>query len=95
MPEMQFRIRWPDGSENLCYSPSLVIEDHLSVGTSYPLDDFLQRTDIALKIASDRVQQKYGMPCSRAISQLAQIRQHATCFIEDKAASVTVLRFLK
>ena len=95
MPEMQFQIRWPDGSESLCYSPSLVIEDHLSEGSSYMLDDFLRRTDTALHIASDRVRQKYGMPCSRAIGQLARIRQRATPFAHDEAASVTVLRFLK
>ncbi len=95
MPEMQFRIRWPDGSECLCYSPSLVVEEHLSEGTSYLLADFVKRTGIALQIASDRVQQKYGMPCSRAIGQLAQIRQRATSFTHDDAASVTVLRFLR
>ena len=30
MPEMRFRIRWPDGSTESCYSPSLVVKDFLS-----------------------------------------------------------------
>ncbi len=95
MPEMQFQLRWPDGSESLCYSPSLVIEQHMCEGTSYPLADFLERANTALRIGSDRVREKYGMPCSRAISQLDQINRRATSFTSDEAASVTVLRFLK
>ena len=95
MPEMQFHVRWPDGSESLCYSPSLVVEDHVSAGAAYPLDDFLSRIGDALRIASDRVQRKYGMPCSRAIGQLAQINRRAAAFAGDETASVTVLRFLK
>ncbi len=27
MPEMRFVIAWPDGREETCYSPSLVIRD--------------------------------------------------------------------
>ncbi len=95
MPEMQFQLRWPDGSESLCYSPSLVVEDHVSAGTDYQLGDFLSRIGDALRIASDRVQRKYGMPCSRAIGQLAQINHRAAAFAGDEAARVTVLRFVK
>ena len=95
MPEMQFQLGWPDGSESLCYSPSLVIEDHVAEGTSYPLPDFLARIDTALRIASDRVQKKYGMPCARAIGQLESINRHAGTFSNQEAAVVTVLKFLK
>lgn len=95
MPEMQFHVRWPDGTESRCYSPSLVVEEHVSEGTSYKLDDFVSRIGAALHIASDRVQQKYGMPCSRAIGQLAQIRQRAAGFSSDASAAVTVLRFVR
>lgn len=95
MPEMQFHVRWPDGTESLCYSPSLVVEQHVSEGSSYPLEDFVSRIGTALRIASERVQQKYGMPCSRAIGQLAQIHRRAAGFSDDAAASVTVLRFIR
>jgi uncharacterized repeat protein (TIGR04042 family) len=57
MPEMRFHIRWPDGRSETCYSPSLVIKDYFSVGTAYRLADFLERSRIALGIASDRVQE--------------------------------------
>ncbi|WP_428392915.1 MSMEG_0570 family nitrogen starvation response protein [Lichenicoccus sp.] len=91
MPEMQFSIRWPDGARSLCYSPSLVIEEHLSVGTCYGLADFLARVRTALIEASARVQRIYGMPCSLALDQLAQIEQRAGGFASDTA--VTVLEF--
>ena len=95
MPEMRFQLLWPDGSELLCYSPSLVVEEHLSEGASYGVDDFLGRVGTALRTASDRVQVKYGMPCSRAIAQLAQINARAENFTALENASVTVLRFLR
>ncbi|MGI4745924.1 MAG: MSMEG_0570 family nitrogen starvation response protein [Janthinobacterium lividum] len=97
MPEMQFSVRWPDGTESLCYSPSLVIEDHLAPGTSYTLDDFIGRSRTALSIASDRVQQKYGFPCSRALGQLAELDRRVAHFSGNDRASpdsrVTVLAF--
>ncbi|WP_428375659.1 MSMEG_0570 family nitrogen starvation response protein [Lichenicoccus sp.] len=89
MPEMRFRVRWPDGGETLCYSPSLVIREHLAAGGTYPLPDFLDRARTALRIASDRVQQKYGMPCSRAIGQLRAIERLASQYAPDTAVAVT------
>jgi uncharacterized repeat protein (TIGR04042 family) len=80
MPEMRFRIRWPDGSSETCYSPSLVIKDYFSVGTAYPLADFLERSRVALGIASERVKAKYGMCCRRAMAQLARIEATAETF---------------
>lgn len=80
MPEMRFRIRWPDGSSETCYSPSLVIKDHFSIGAAYPLADFLERSRVALGIASERVKAKWGVPCRRAIAQLARIEAAAEAF---------------
>ncbi|GJE59250.1 MSMEG_0570 family nitrogen starvation response protein [Methylobacterium trifolii] len=77
MPEMRFRIRWPDGRRETCYSPSLVIKDHLAVGQDYPLDDFLARSRTALETASERVRERYGFPCGRALAQLARIEEAA------------------
>lgn len=97
MPEMKFSVRWPDGTESLCYSPSLVIEDHLVPGASYTLDDFIGRSRTALNIASDRVMQKYGFPCSRALGQLAELDRRVAHFSGHGDASsgsrVTVLAF--
>lgn len=93
MPVMHFRVRWPDQSETRCYSPSLVVQDFLQPGRSYPLDDFLQRTREALGIASERVRAKFGFACSQAMDQLAEIEQIAIRFTDQPDAQVTVLRF--
>ena len=36
MPEMHVRLRWPDGTRDRVYSPSLVLAEHLDEGASYP-----------------------------------------------------------
>ncbi len=92
MPEMHFLVRWPDGRETRCYSPSLVIEEHLETGARYPVAEFVRRSSEALAIASDRVQAKYGMACSRALGQRAEIEQRASHFLKDDAM-VEILAF--
>jgi uncharacterized repeat protein (TIGR04042 family) len=93
MPEMRFQVRWPDDSLEVCYSPSLVIKDHLVPGTTYSLDDFRQRSRTALTIAAERVREKYGFLCSRALGQLARIEATATRFETLPGASVTIVSF--
>ena len=90
MPEMHFRIRWPDGSTERCYSPSLVVKEHMAPGETYPLADFLDRSRTALQIASDRVEAKYGMACSRALGQLARIEAKASQFTDIPDARVAI-----
>ena len=91
MPEMRFQIRWPDGAEENCYSPSLIIKDYFVPGETYSLSDFVARSRTALMIASDRVREKYGMACSRALSQLARIETTAGRF--DVNGDVTIIAF--
>ncbi|RRS03891.1 MSMEG_0570 family nitrogen starvation response protein [Aquabacterium soli] len=93
MPEMLFQVRWPDGSDSTCYSPSLVVQDYLTPGGDYPLDDFLNRTREALEIASERVRAKYGFACSRAMDQWAEIDETATRFKSQPDARVRVIAF--
>jgi uncharacterized repeat protein (TIGR04042 family) len=93
MPEMRFRIRWPDGSVESCYSPSLVIKDYFAVGADYALTDFLARSRTALGIASERVRAKYGISCSRALAQLVRIETMASAFTGDPGARVAVDAF--
>lgn len=82
MPEMTFRVKWPDGKQVVCYSPSLVVKDYLKVGESYTVSDFLARSRESLTIASNRVQAKYGFPCSRALGQLRQIEETAKGYLQ-------------
>jgi uncharacterized repeat protein (TIGR04042 family) len=93
MPEMRFHVRWPDESVEVCYSPSLVIKDHLAVSTTYPLADFRERGRIALTIAAERVREKYGFFCTRALGQLARIEEKARHFEAIPGAFVTIVSF--
>jgi uncharacterized repeat protein (TIGR04042 family) len=90
MPEMYFRIHWPNGAVETCYSPSLVIRDYFSAGERYALADFLERSRTALTLASDRVQAKYGRACSRAKAQLARIETVARTFADMPGACVSI-----
>jgi uncharacterized repeat protein (TIGR04042 family) len=93
MPAMHYRLRWPDASESLAYSPSLVIEDFFQPGQDYPLADFLRRVREATAIASARVEAKYGFACSRAHDQLADTEARAALFTDRPGARVHVLSF--
>ncbi len=93
MPEMRFHIRWPDGTEESCYSPSLVIKDFFVPGAAYPVPEFLTRSREALTIASDRVKARYGIPCSLALGQLARIETTGQSFADRPGAEVTVTSF--
>jgi len=91
MPAMHFHLRWPDGRETRCYSPSLVIKDHFAPATRYPLPTFMHEIRTALNTASERVRAKFGFACSMAMDQLAQIETLAAQF--DDRTVVEVLRF--
>ena len=83
MPEMRFDIVWPDGTATRCYSPSLVVKEHLVPGASYPVHEFVARAAAALDIGSERVRARFGMPCSRAIAQKAAIERQGATFVPD------------
>ncbi|HXZ08600.1 MAG TPA: MSMEG_0570 family nitrogen starvation response protein [Paraburkholderia sp.] len=91
MPVMHFKIRWPDGIEASCYSPSTVVGEFFVAGERYPVDDFVARAREALNIGSERVREKYGFACSAALDQLAQIEAAATRFQGQPDAQVTLL----
>ena len=93
MPEMHFVVRWPDETVEACYSPSLVVREHLAVGETYALADFVARSRTALTIASDRVREKHGFACSRAAHQLATIEARAREFADSATPRVTIEAF--
>lgn len=92
MPELRFAVRWPDGAESEHYSPSLVLADHLREGARYDLEDFVDRARTALGAASDRVEARYGHPCSLARRSSLQIAERAAA---SPPGSVEVLRFVR
>ncbi|SCB36311.1 MSMEG_0570 family nitrogen starvation response protein [Rhizobium hainanense] len=93
MPEMRFIVTWPDGRDEECYSPSLVIRDYFGEGEYYSLSDFLSRSREALSIASERVRARYGYSCSLALGQLARIESQAS-IISDSQSQILIKKFL-
>ena len=83
MPEMTFVVRWPDGATQNCYSPSLVMHDHLRAGDDYSVADFCQRSTTALREASERVRAKYGFACTSAAATIDEITGTAQRFESD------------
>lgn len=77
MPEVWFEVKWPDGSSNVCYSPSTAIERYLAKGQRYTIRAFLEVARPALEAASRRVEAKFGHRCSSADDQLQQIEMIA------------------
>ncbi len=93
MPEINFQIQWPDGTQQSCYSPSLVVKQYFTPGEEYQLTEFVEKSRIALNIASDRVKEAYGFPCSRALGQLQQIESKASEYQKLSEAKVLFVDF--
>jgi uncharacterized repeat protein (TIGR04042 family) len=93
MPEMRMSIRWPDGSQESCYSPSLVLKDYFDVGQRYAVADFRARSRTALTIAIERVRAKFGFSCPRAADQLARIEEKCRAFAGISDGQVHVEAF--
>ena len=91
MPEMTFDIRWPDGSTQSCYSPSLVVHDFLSTGQRYTVSELLDRAGAALQEASERVRAKYGFACTSAAATSEQITVTASRFPADAEILITAM----
>ena len=85
MPEVMFKVRWPDGKVEDCYSPSTVIFEFIKEGESYRLNDFVDLSTKALNLASERVLKKYGFRCTSAESQLDKILATAKSFTPDQS----------
>lgn len=94
MPEIRFQIQWPDGIQETCYSPSLVVKDYFEPGSTYELSDFIARSQTALTIASDRVKAKYGMPCSLALGQLKSLETRAQTYQDLTDPKVQMIQFI-
>lgn len=93
MPEMTFRVRWPDGEVAECYSPSTVVSEHLAAGSDYALADFHARATAALQAANARVRARFGMGCAHAINQLAEIDRRVAQHAATPDATVRVESF--
>jgi uncharacterized repeat protein (TIGR04042 family) len=75
MPELWFTVKWPDGSREVCYSPSTVITRFFAPGDRLSLAEFGRRAREALTEAGDRVEAKFGYRCTSADEQLRKIEE--------------------
>lgn len=91
MPEMTFQVRWPDGVEQQCYSPSLVVHDHLSAGATYTVAEFVERTGRAMAEASDRVRAKFGFACTSAAATSEAVARAAARYPDDAVLHVVAM----
>lgn len=92
MPEMTVTVRWPDGRVDECYSPSLVMHDHLAPGTTYRVDDFSRRSATALTEAGERVRARYGFACTASAASLERIQATAARFADADLVEVVDMR---
>ena len=92
MPECYVEIRWPDGSAQSVYSPSLIMEELFAAGTTYPMEKFLALTRDGLTEASRRVELKFGHPCSLAAASLVAVERAAVGKDPDAGVEVLAIR---
>ena len=95
MPGINFKIQWPDGTQQSCYSPSLVVKKYFTPGETYELTEFVEKSRTALTIASDRVKEAYGFSCSRALGQLQQIESKASEYQKLSEPKVLFIDFIE
>lgn len=91
MPDMTFEVRWPDGSTQRCYSPSLVVHDYLDTGARYTVGEFVDLSGRALSEAGDRVRAKYGFTCTSAAETHDRINSAAVRFSTDALIEITAM----
>ncbi len=93
MPEIHFQIQLPDGTQETCYSPSLIVKEYFTPDQEYLMADFLDRSRTALNIASDRVKAKYGRPCGLALGQLRDIESIVARYSPE--SKVKLIKFIE
>ncbi len=92
MPAVNFIVRWPDGEEEACYSPSTVVYEFFEVGKHYSLDEFKSLSEAAFTCASERVRERFGYACSAAGDQLNIIHSRINRFKDlNVPGQITVL----
>jgi len=66
----------------------VVIKEFFEAGARYPLADFVDRSRAALGIAVERVREKYGFECPRALEAMARIEAH---LCSDAADAIVII----
>ena len=88
MPEVRFQLEWPDGQSSTLYSPSTVILDYLQSGDSLLVSELEDRGVEALRAASERVRERFGIACTRADEEESQLRTWVSRYTSDDMVRV-------
>ena len=88
MPEIHFRIQWPDGEITRCYSPSTIVREYFSRGATLTIEELIETSARALGAASDRVEAKYGFACTSASAELRNIQLRAGNFSAEEKVTI-------
>ena len=88
MPEVFFKVEFPDGATKECYSPSSVVRQYFAEGEQMPVGEFVRRSRKALTEASERVRAKFGFGCSSAAAQLSEIEQWSRSYADEAVIRV-------
>ena len=88
MPEVRFKLEWPDGQSSTLYSPSTVILEYLKPGDSFRVSELESLAVRALRAASERVRARYGFACTRTDEEESQLRQWIARYKPDQNVRV-------
>ncbi|GAA4552313.1 MSMEG_0570 family nitrogen starvation response protein [Pseudonocardia xishanensis] len=92
VPEVLFDVRWPDGSTQSFYSPSLIVEDYFRAGRTYPVAEFVDTSRTCMRIADQRVRRKYGFGCAESVATMAGIERAAARFADTDEVTLEAFR---
>ncbi len=92
MPEVHFRVRWPGGAEETCYSPSTVILEHLVAGESYAVPEFCSSYSRCARAGLERCAHATVTHAALPLDQLRQIEERVRAMPDvEQRELVTVL----
>lgn len=92
MPEIFFDVRWPDGSTESFYSPSLIVQEYFSAGAGYPIAEFVDQVQACMRIADDRVRRKYGFGCAESAWTSGRVATSAARFAATDEVTLQTFR---
>ena len=68
------------------------MEEYFRAGGSYPVAEFVDTSRTCMRIADQRVRQKYGVGCAQSAATMAGIEQAAARFAADEHVTLEAFR---
>jgi len=93
MPAVNFELEWPDGDITTCYSPSSVVCETFREGESMTISELAAACETAFDRASQRVEERFGMPCRAAMRQKDLLIRKSKGFAPDEQIRIISMQF--